>query len=356
MKKPNKGNGKLRWMPDSEAIFCPLCSVTFTVFTRKHHCRKCGKVFCDQCSDHKINVPEHGFRKPVRVCSKCAEVGFFLAPAETTENKYDEIAYENTQQDVDEETQRHQQHQQQHLAKLKQNNRDWNKVKSSHSGPIPTAATVQSFFLPPFAKMITLSDGSVIQRGLLNFIIRSATGKGVPINPIPSYIPTSQRTSPELITKTGPFFKMAFEDSKTFLRGELKIKGIELSWDVENEGEGRARMTSGSSVRVVENSQDNCIEISTYEGSTQIWKLVNGHNPSQDRQNTKIVVYFRFGTVAERDQWVLAIQHNMYAYLMSDDNFIQVKQKFISFAKQVGVVGAENMNWESILDNLYSSK
>jgi len=340
-------------MPDSEAIFCPLCSATFTVFTRKHHCRKSGKIFCDQCSDHKINVPEHGFRKSVRVCAKCAEVGFFLAPAETTEAKYDEVAYESQNTDI----QQHQQHQQQHLAKLKQNTRDWDKVKSSHTGPIPTAATVQTFFLPPFAKMITLSDGSVIQRGLLNFIIRSASGKGLPISPIPSYIPTYQRTSPELITKTGPFSKMGFTDTKVFLRGELKIKGIELSWDVENEGEGRARMTAGSSVRIVENSQDNCVEISTFEGSTQIWKLMNGHSDaSNDRTNTKIVVYFQFSSIEERDQWVLSIQHNMYAYLMSNDNFIQVKQKFISFAKQVGVVSPEHMDWASILDNLYSSK
>jgi len=294
----------------------------------------------------------------VRVCSKCAEVGFFLAPAETSENKYEEEA--SNRQTVqpaanDAESMRLQQAQQQQLAKLQQSERDFTKVKSAHSGPKPSPQTVQAFFLPPFAKMITLSDGSVIQRGLLNFIIRSASGKGTPINPVPSYIPTSQRTTPDLISKSGLFFKMSFMDSKNFLRGELKMRGIELSWDVETEGEGRARMTAGSSIRVVENSQDNCVEISTYEGSTQIWKLVNGLNPTTDR-NTKIVVYFKFATVMERDDWVLSIQHNMYAYLMSNDNFIQVKQKFIAFAKQVGVVGAENMDWQNILDVLYSSK
>lgn len=80
------------------------------------------------------------------------------------------------------------------------------------------------------------------------------SGRGTPVSPVPGYIPTPQRVNMELITKVGPFYKMAFVDSKTFLRGELKMKGIELSWEVENEGEGRARMTAGSSVRVVENS------------------------------------------------------------------------------------------------------
>ncbi|XP_046330483.2 uncharacterized protein LOC124114008 isoform X1 [Haliotis rufescens] len=38
-----------RWVPDSQAPLCMLCKVKFTLFNRKHHCRKCGIVVCKTC-------------------------------------------------------------------------------------------------------------------------------------------------------------------------------------------------------------------------------------------------------------------------------------------------------------------
>ena len=32
------------WLPDSAVSMCQLCSVTFTVTRRRHHCRACGMV------------------------------------------------------------------------------------------------------------------------------------------------------------------------------------------------------------------------------------------------------------------------------------------------------------------------
>ncbi|KAI0089839.1 FYVE zinc finger-domain-containing protein [Irpex rosettiformis] len=45
---------KSLWKPDSQASRCDifLCSRKFSVFERKHHCRKCGGVFCAECSTH----------------------------------------------------------------------------------------------------------------------------------------------------------------------------------------------------------------------------------------------------------------------------------------------------------------
>ncbi|KAF2815912.1 FYVE-domain-containing protein [Mytilinidion resinicola] len=45
------------WQPDSEVTQCPVCSSNFTFFTRKHHCRKCGRVVCARCSPHRITIP-----------------------------------------------------------------------------------------------------------------------------------------------------------------------------------------------------------------------------------------------------------------------------------------------------------
>ncbi|WYZ34934.1 hypothetical protein EsH8_I_001210 [Colletotrichum jinshuiense] len=46
-----------RWQPDAEVVLCPICNVQFSIFVRKHHCRKCGRVVCNACSPHRITIP-----------------------------------------------------------------------------------------------------------------------------------------------------------------------------------------------------------------------------------------------------------------------------------------------------------
>ena len=38
------------WLPDGIARSCASCRRRFTSFRRKHHCRRCGNVFCRQCA------------------------------------------------------------------------------------------------------------------------------------------------------------------------------------------------------------------------------------------------------------------------------------------------------------------
>lgn len=45
------------WQPDSDVAQCPVCHRQFTFLFRKHHCRKCGRVVCAQCSPHRITIP-----------------------------------------------------------------------------------------------------------------------------------------------------------------------------------------------------------------------------------------------------------------------------------------------------------
>jgi len=46
-----------RWQPDSEVNSCPICHRPFTWMFRRHHCRKCGRVVCNECSPHRITIP-----------------------------------------------------------------------------------------------------------------------------------------------------------------------------------------------------------------------------------------------------------------------------------------------------------
>ena len=55
---------------------CAHCHKEFTMRLRRHHCRLCGDVFCDNCSNHRVELPLEGaeFAKgPVRVCDFCFE-------------------------------------------------------------------------------------------------------------------------------------------------------------------------------------------------------------------------------------------------------------------------------------------
>ncbi|CAG8501061.1 19703_t:CDS:2, partial [Racocetra persica] len=68
---------KTHWKADSEAKKCSMtyCSRVFNLFERRHHCRRCGDIFCGvHCShyirldqDNKFNLS--GFAS--RVCDRC---------------------------------------------------------------------------------------------------------------------------------------------------------------------------------------------------------------------------------------------------------------------------------------------
>jgi len=52
---------------------CNRCRVQFTTFTRQHHCRACGQVFCAKCSSKSCVLPKFGIEREVRVCDSCFE-------------------------------------------------------------------------------------------------------------------------------------------------------------------------------------------------------------------------------------------------------------------------------------------
>ncbi|ETN70199.1 FYVE zinc finger [Necator americanus] len=61
----------VRWVPDEDCEQCTACSAPFTVVRRRHHCRNCGRIFCNRCSRNSICIPELGYDRRVRVCNLC---------------------------------------------------------------------------------------------------------------------------------------------------------------------------------------------------------------------------------------------------------------------------------------------
>lgn len=68
------------WQPDNAVTQCPQCHRDFTFFTRRHHCRKCGLVVCNQCSGNRQLVQRPASSSgamlavsdgEVRVCDAC---------------------------------------------------------------------------------------------------------------------------------------------------------------------------------------------------------------------------------------------------------------------------------------------
>ena len=60
-----------RWINTKKYDSCLDCKSKFTVTDRKHHCRKCGNIFCSRCSKYSAEIPEMRIFKPVRVCLSC---------------------------------------------------------------------------------------------------------------------------------------------------------------------------------------------------------------------------------------------------------------------------------------------
>ncbi|OUM61609.1 hypothetical protein PIROE2DRAFT_62400 [Piromyces sp. E2] len=68
---------KNHWKPDSEVSSCADCSRAFTLINRRHHCRKCGDIFCNQCTSYTARLDQDCRFNPKgiesRICRKCDE-------------------------------------------------------------------------------------------------------------------------------------------------------------------------------------------------------------------------------------------------------------------------------------------
>ena len=57
-----KSDGK--WVNSNLVLSCQTCMSVFGLFNRKHHCRACGGVFCCNCCNKTIEIPQKLIQKP----------------------------------------------------------------------------------------------------------------------------------------------------------------------------------------------------------------------------------------------------------------------------------------------------
>ena len=62
------------WVLNQDAPYCMQCHALFRYpVRRRHHCRRCGRVVCDECSQSRRLLPHLHASKPQRVCDRCVE-------------------------------------------------------------------------------------------------------------------------------------------------------------------------------------------------------------------------------------------------------------------------------------------
>ena len=59
------------WIDERTTKSCFECGVAFSLVTRKHHCRACGRVFCQKCSSHALPPRDDPEGAPERACDVC---------------------------------------------------------------------------------------------------------------------------------------------------------------------------------------------------------------------------------------------------------------------------------------------
>ncbi|RNA28693.1 zinc finger FYVE domain-containing 1-like [Brachionus plicatilis] len=85
------------WVPNSDIINCFACKKSFEETSeRKHHCRGCGKGFCDKCSLKRKVVPWWSPTDQVRVCDSCYEKTIIEEPASLVALKNNQNAQTST--------------------------------------------------------------------------------------------------------------------------------------------------------------------------------------------------------------------------------------------------------------------
>ena len=75
-----------KWVPDSKYQECMDCKIQFSLFVRKHHCRNCGRLLCDECTPNFLALPHLGYNSEVRVCIRCVDRFYRNVPKKSNDD------------------------------------------------------------------------------------------------------------------------------------------------------------------------------------------------------------------------------------------------------------------------------
>ena len=62
------------WSPD--VAKCQQCAKGFDFLNRRHHCRRCGRCLCSDCTSRKRHLLRMRYLDTVRQCSTCANIRY----------------------------------------------------------------------------------------------------------------------------------------------------------------------------------------------------------------------------------------------------------------------------------------
>ena len=71
MKHDMQGPGVPTWVQDEDSKECFLCDCEFTFSNRRHHCRRCRSVFCENCTSKRSKILILAITEMARVCDEC---------------------------------------------------------------------------------------------------------------------------------------------------------------------------------------------------------------------------------------------------------------------------------------------
>ncbi|KAF3769944.1 hypothetical protein M406DRAFT_270950 [Cryphonectria parasitica EP155] len=73
--KVNGQPTRRHWKADQECDVCddPTCKKYFNYFVRRHHCRRCGNIFCDVHSSREVPLDESANYNPRGQMSRCCQ-------------------------------------------------------------------------------------------------------------------------------------------------------------------------------------------------------------------------------------------------------------------------------------------
>lgn len=98
------------WEDEEHVILCRKCKTEFGLLAWKHHCRACGKVFCDFCSCFYRTIPPEELcpdapadmtqTDPQRCCEECSERIKHWVAEHKRQHRNETGARTNSQQDI----------------------------------------------------------------------------------------------------------------------------------------------------------------------------------------------------------------------------------------------------------------